>query len=74
MFKNINTEDTHQYLLPFPNWLAGFVENLHVNPQGLLSKAGKNDRLIWDGSFIPASDSTFVNMMANGKDEPEVVY
>ena len=74
MFKNINTEDIHQYLLSFPNWLARFVENLHLTPQGLLSKAGKNDRLIWDGYFIPESDSIFVNMMVNGKDEPEVVY
>ena len=47
----LNKEDRNQYLLPFPNWISRFIRNLHLTPQGLLSKTGKNDRLIWDGSF-----------------------
>ena len=72
--KTINKEDRNQYLLPFPNWLARFFENIHLTPQGLLSKLGKNDRLIWDGSFQPKRDSTCINMMLNRDYEPEVVY
>ena len=53
VMKTINKEDRNQYLLPFPNWLARFIPHLHLTPQGLLSKQGKNDRLIWDGSFQP---------------------
>ena len=49
----LNKEDRNQYLLPFPNWIARFCKNIHLTPQGLLSKLGKNDRLVWDGSFIP---------------------
>ena len=32
VFKNINTEDIHQYLLSFPNWLTRFVDNFHLTP------------------------------------------
>ena len=74
VLKTLNKEDRNQYLLPFPNWLARFFKNLHLTPQGLLSKLGKNDRLIWDGSFQPEWNSTCVNMMLNRDDEPEVVY
>ena len=70
----LNKEDRNQYLLPFPNWLARFCKNMPLTPQGLLSKLGKNDRLIWDGSFIPEWDSTCVNMRLNGQDEPEIHY
>ena len=52
VLKTLNKEDRNQYLLPFPNWLARFMKQIHVTPQGILSKSGKNDRLIWDGSFI----------------------
>ena len=43
--KTLNKEDRNQYLL-FPNWLARFIPNLHLTPQDLLSKPGRNDRLI----------------------------
>ena len=70
----MNKEDRNQYVLPFPNWLARFVKNLHLTPQGLLQKPGKNDRLIWDGSFQPTWDSKCINMMIDKKNEPELVY
>ena len=50
------------------------MKHIHVTPQGLISKPGKNDRLIWDGSFIPEWDSTCINMMLDGKTEPQVMY
>ena len=30
--KTMNKEDRNQYVLPFPNWLARFVKNLHLTP------------------------------------------
>ena len=72
--KTLNKEDRNQYLLPFLNWLARFFENIHLTSQGLLSILGKNDRLIWDGSFQPECDSTCINMMLNRDNEGEVVY
>ena len=51
--KAMNKEDRNQYLIPLPSWLTRFIYNLHVTPQGLLVKKGKNSRLVWNGSIIP---------------------
>ena len=37
----MNKEDKNQYLIPLPNWLAQFLPNLHITPQGLLAKNEK---------------------------------
>ena len=74
VLKTLNKEERNQYLLPFPNWLARFMKHIHVTPQCFISKLGKNDRLIWDGSFIPEWESTCINMMLDGKTEPPVMY
>ena len=49
----MNKEDRNQFIIPLPSWLTRFIRHLHITPQGLVIKPGKNDRLIWDGSFIP---------------------
>ena len=72
--KTMNKEDRNQYGLPFSNWIARFVKNLHLIFQGLLQKPGKNDRLIWNGSFQPTWDSKYINMMIVKKNEPELIY
>ena len=75
--KTLNTmskEDRNQYLIPLPNWLARFIKHLHVTPQGLLIKKDKDDRLIWDGSFIPHWAAMCINMMLNHESEPEIIY
>ena len=43
--KTMNKEDRNQYVLPFPYWIARLVKILHLTPQFLLQKPGKNDRL-----------------------------
>ena len=70
----MNKEDRNQYVLPFPNWIVRSVKNLHLTPQGLLQKPGKNDRLIWDGFLQPTWDSKCINMMIDKKNEPALVY
>ena len=37
-------------------------------------KKDKNDRMIWDGSFIPNWDAVSINMMLSHESEPEIVY
>ena len=74
VMNTLNKEDRNQYLLPFPNWIARFILNLHLTPQGLLSKTGKTDRLIWDGFFQPDWESVCVNMMLDRTTEPTIVY
>ena len=58
--KAMNKEDKNQFLIPLPSWTAWFIRHLHLTPQGLLTKPGKSDRLIWDGSFIPTLKSTSI--------------
>ena len=72
--KAMNKEDRNQYLIPLPNWLARFLPNLHITPQGLLVKKDKNDRLIWDGSFLPHWAALCINMMLTHDTEPEIIY
>ena len=72
--KAMNKEDKNQFLIPLPSWTARFIRHLHLTPQGLLTKPGKSDRLIWDGSFIPTWKSTSINMMLNHDTEPRIIY
>ena len=72
--KAMNKEDKNQYLITLPSWLARFIRHLHLTPQGLLWKPGKNDRLIWDGSFITNWQAISINMMLTNHTEPEIIY
>ena len=72
--KAMNKEDRNQYLISLPSWIARFIRHLHLTPQGLLCKPGKNDRLIWDGSFIPNWQAISINMMLTNETEPQIIY
>ena len=61
--KVMNKEDKHRYLLPLPCWLARFIPNLHISPQGLIIKLDKNDRLVFDASYLIKFYSICSNMM-----------
>ena len=70
----MNKENKHNYVMPFPCWLAQFVPHAYYTPQGYVIKPGKNDRLIFDGSHLLTWDSLPVNLMTNLFNEPEIVY
>ena len=72
--KAMNKELRNQFLIPLPSWIARFIRHSHLTPQGLLTKPGKNDRLIWDGSFLPSWDSKCINMMLSHETEPKIIY
>ena len=72
--KALNKEDRNQFLIPLPYWLTRFLKHLHITPQGLLIKKDKNDRMIWDGSFLPNWEAVSINMMLSHDSEPEIVY
>ena len=72
--KTINKEYRNMCMLSFPCCLTRFIKNLHVTPQDMLCKIGKNPRLVWDGSFLPFWYSQNINMMSNQEDEPEIMY
>ena len=72
--KTMNKEERNSYVLPLPNWLARFIPNAFYTPNGLISKPGKKDRLVFDGSFTINWDSQPVNRMVDASTEPPVTY
>ena len=72
--KTMNKEEKNQYLIPLPSWVTRFIPHIHITPQGLLMKKDKNDRLVWDGTFIPNWESICINMMLSHETEPEIKY
>ena len=70
----LNKEDRNQYILHFPSWLARFIYNLQLTPQGLLCKPGGGNIFIWYGSFLPHWAAICINIMLIWDDEPEIVY
>eukprot|EP00957_Ditylum_brightwellii_P199529 15209706-Ditylum_brightwellii.AAC.1 len=63
--KVMNKEDRNCYLIPFICWMTRFIPHIHVTPQGLIMKPGKNDRLVFDGSIKLKWDSKPVNSMTH---------
>ena len=74
VMKTMNKEDKHSYLMTLPSILARLIPDLKLTPQGLIIKPGKNDRLIWDGSFMLFYHSVCVNMLMDQKLEPDLEY
>eukprot|EP00957_Ditylum_brightwellii_P180347 13738866-Ditylum_brightwellii.AAC.1 len=61
----MNKEDRNCYLIPLPRWMTRFIPHLHVTPQGLIVKPGKNDRLVFDRSIKLNWNSHPVNSMTH---------
>ena len=74
VLKTLVKEVNKQYVIPFPRWIARFCPNLHLTPQGILLKAGKNPRQIWDGSFLPEWWCSSINSMQSPEFSPDIVF
>ena len=68
--KNVNAtkkvmakELKHSYSIPLPVWIARFVPNIDLTPQGLVQKDGKSDRLIFYASHLIDFDSLAVSCL-----------
>ena len=72
--KVMNKEDKHRYLIPLPCWIARFIPNLHITPQGLIIKPDKNDRLVFDASHLIKFYSICSNMMTTPSVEHPIEY
>eukprot|EP00957_Ditylum_brightwellii_P031979 2424571-Ditylum_brightwellii.AAC.1 len=70
----MNKEDKHCYVILLPNWLARFIAHIHVTPQGLIIKPGKNDCLVFDGSNLQDWNSFPVNRMTHTKNISMVTF
>ena len=67
VLKAMNKDEKNNYIIPFPKILTCLIPDLHLTPQGLLIKLGKNDRSIWDGTFTIDHNSKYINMMMDNK-------
>jgi len=72
--KALNKEERNNFILPLPAWLARFVPNLHLSPEGIIIKEGKKDRIIFDASFKIFYDSLCPNQWTSASDEPPIWY
>jgi len=72
--KSLVKEEKYNYVLPFPNWMARFIPNLHVSPEGIIVKEGKKDRIIYDASFHVHPHSFCPNDWTTVHDEPPIYY
>ena len=72
--KALNKEERNNFILPLPAWLARFIPNLHLSPEGIIIKEGKKDRIIFDASFKNFHDSLCPNQWSSASDEPPIWY
>jgi hypothetical protein len=74
VMKTMNKEDRKEHVLTFPAWLAPFIPHLMLTPNGFIIKPGKNDRLIFDASFMLHMLSRPFNAFIDLNDEPDIVF
>ena len=74
VMKTMNKEDRKEHVLTFPAWLAPFIPHLMLTPNGFVIKHGKNDRLIFDASFMLHMLSRPFNAFIDLHDEPDIVF
>jgi hypothetical protein len=67
----MNKEDRKDHVLTFPAWLAEFIPDLMLTAQGFVMLPGKNDRLVFDASFILSLLSRPFNHLIDMNDEPD---
>jgi hypothetical protein len=74
VMKTMNKEDRKDHVLTFPAWLAPFIQHLMLTPNGFVIKPRKNDRLVFDASFMLHMDSKPYNHHISLDDEPEIIF
>jgi hypothetical protein len=72
--KAMNKEDKREYILTFPAYLKDFILDLWLTPNGLLQIPGKNDRVIFDSSFLLHAHSRAFNFCINKDCKPDIVF
>lgn len=67
-------EFKNQWMFALPCWLARFIPNGHMTPEGIASKENKKDRPFFDASFLVSALSICINMCTHKDNEPEIHY
>jgi hypothetical protein len=70
----MNKEDRKDHVLTFPAFLAEFIRDMMLTAQGLVMLPGKNDRLVFDASFLLSLLTRPFNHLIDMDDEPEIIF
>jgi hypothetical protein len=74
VMKTMNKEDRKDHILTFPAWLVPFIPHLMLTPNGFVMRPSKNDRLVFDASFMLHMSSRPFNHFIDLDDEPDIVF
>ena len=74
IMRSLAKEDAHQYIIVLRSWLAKLVQNIHMNPLGLVVKPGKDDQLTIEPSNYISVTSTPINLLGDIKNEPPIMF
>ena len=72
--KTVNKEDRFSHLIPLPPWILDCSPYCRHNSQGIIIKAGKNDRVVWDASTKFAYDDLVLNEHTPTDDEAPITF
>jgi len=72
--KAINKEDKFSHLVPLDMQICTFSPHCRVTSQCLIQKAGKTDRLCWDGSTLTKPTDEVMNQVTPTKNEMPITF
>ena len=72
--KTMNKEERNSHLFPVSSFLCRFMSKVSNIPQAIIIKEGKNDRLVWDGSFRLRWQFLSINDLTDMEHEPTITY
>jgi len=72
--KVINKEDRNSSILTVPRWMAPFIPNCGLAPQGMIVKPGRKPRIVYDGSYQHDPTCIPYNWYIQLCNEPEIVF
>ena len=60
--------------MPFPCWIGRLIPHLHLTPNGIVVKTGKEDRLMYNSTIKLAWDSNPISAIMVTAKEPKIRY
>ena len=72
--KAINKEDKYSHLVPLDMQICTFSPHCRVTSQCLIQKAGKTDRLCWDGSTMKKPTDEVMNQVTPTRNEMQITF
>ena len=72
--KAINKEDKYSHLVPLDMQICTFSPHCRATKQCLIQKAGKTDRLCWDGSSMNKPTDEVMNNITPTKNEMPITF